>query len=505
MPISPLTRFTMALALLAFPAAFLWLEDTGKVSPVMTGVSLVLLVAAVFLLVRDGSAFDDRGFHRTRPGGERRALRKTAALLLGMVLAVAAMAAVRGIVLHLGGLATAWGALVVLVPLALFTAAVATGFTLALQRGRPVKPVLLALLVLPVFVYASPYVLPGWKLPGGQSMPSHWRADLTWGGVLGAAGYALAWWLAAARRSWWPALLAAALAGVLLPVFRRMPVVPPQGLPHAEVTVKRHAPRPEPSPDYEPLESKGLRIEGQLSADGLRDGEFVGFSLLADDGSNLGVIRAYQTARSSSWGGGSGTLMSSEEGFESGYPAIFSHLQRRLPGQPEVRWSGDEHLGENWIALPRGMGKDEIQAMPWQFRGVIYRIEHAADFAVSAPGFHPLPDGGSLHVWDMNRNPYGVTLGFRTVWPDDPRHPGHRLAGMSWAFLIDATGRKAAMIRLSNMAIDRALGSIWQDWNADLHYPGYPEGWTREEVLRSRLHLFTARPVSRVEATLPPP
>ena len=40
MPISPLTRFTMVLVLLAFPAAFLWLEDTGKVSPTMTGVSL---------------------------------------------------------------------------------------------------------------------------------------------------------------------------------------------------------------------------------------------------------------------------------------------------------------------------------------------------------------------------------------------------------------------------------------------------------------------------------
>jgi hypothetical protein len=368
--------------------------------------------------------------------------------------------------------------------------------------------VLLAMLVLPAVVYVSPWVVAGWTLRPGRVVFGHWTGDLTWGCVLGAAGFALAWWLAAARRSWWPALCVAAVAGVLLPVFRWVPVVPPLDLAVVERNLKRH-PREEAdrtltesARELGAIFTHAVRIEGQLRAEGLKDDEFIGFHRLIDSNPSLQVARGYRSGQGAGLGSDGGVLKPHGAGLASGHQALFAHLESRLPGRPEVTWERHEQRGENWVS-PSTV--EQLDAMTWQVRGALYQIRSAGDFPVSRPGSYPMTGEGVVQVWDMKPDPYGVGLGFRTIWPDEPRFPEYAFAGMSWAYLVDEPGKKAALVRLSNVGNRRALGSAWRDWSVALHHPGWPEGWTREEVLRSRLHLFTARPVGRVEATLPPP
>jgi hypothetical protein len=94
MPLSPFTRLLIALTLLAFPWFFMWLEDSySRVSSTMLGVSLTLLVATVFMVVRDNPVFDDRAFLRSRPGGDSKAFRRSTRTLLGIVAVVSLMAA----------------------------------------------------------------------------------------------------------------------------------------------------------------------------------------------------------------------------------------------------------------------------------------------------------------------------------------------------------------------------------------------------------------------------
>lgn len=241
----------MVITLLASAGAVAWLEDrSGTICATMIGAALFLLAVTVGKLVMDGSIFDDRGFHRTRPGGERMALRRLNRILAGLVIAIAAMPAVRCWIYNLGWESATWAAVLALVPAAWFTTAVATGVNLSLQGKSSVRTVILVLVGVPVGLMLLTMIVPytgRWIIPvflvRWIDIPK-WTDTLTWAVALGAAGCGIAWWLASRWRQSKTALLIAGLTGILIQLhLTKYPLVPTRDLPASGVKIERLPPR----------------------------------------------------------------------------------------------------------------------------------------------------------------------------------------------------------------------------------------------------------------------
>ena len=526
MPLSPATRILIALTLLAFPWIFVWLDDDGgRKSATMTGVSLSLLVAAVFLLIRDGSAFDDRAFHRTRPGGERRAFRRISVILMGMVVVVSLMPAIRCLYFHLGFRSAGQGAVVAFMPMLLATAALATGFTLALQRGRSFKVVVVTLIAIPVALYLAPTAVPGSSRFFGPFRSSHWPSELTWFGVVGAAGFSSAWWLAAGRRRWLTGLVLAGVTAACLPVLRfKGAVIRPGEMPAAPVKIIRipgftedpAVGRSAASREMDDWKTSYRSMEGRIVAEGLRDDEFVAVSRIIDGRPDTRIGLGHFSERGGGWSWTNGVLRTTDSRFDSGHQSLIDHLKSRLPGNPTVsgnRWNLEY---ENFVSIQDGRDFPDLDAIDWNVEGALFRVETLGSFPVSEHGIHRLPRGGVARVWPIQRSPHGIALGFRLIAPHqtepavdyrpgDPWSQPYRTEYQTWMFLVNENQTKAVLLFDRPGYATRAFGSEWRNCNVALHAPrswNAPD-WTPEEVLKSRLYLIESRPLGRVQATLP--
>lgn len=527
MPLSPATRILIALTLLAFPWIFVWLDDEGgRKSATMTGVSLSLLVAAVFLLIRDGSAFDDRAFHRTRPGGERRAFQHISGILLGMIFIVSLMPAVRCLCYHLGARSAVQGAVVVFVPLLGVTAALATGFTLALQRGRSVKVVVVTLIAIPVALYLAPAAVPGLvSLFRGTFWPSHWSSELTWFGVVGAAGFSAAWWLAAGRRLWLTGLVVAGVTAACLPFLRfkgavirpgEMPVVPVKLIRLPGFTEDPAVGRSAASREMDEWGLKYRRVEGRLIAEGLREDEFVTVGRIIEGRRDLRLGIAHFSGSGRGWSSANWILRTSDSRFDSSRQSLLAHLKSRLPGNPALSgylWHQD---WENVVEIHGSPDGPDLDAMDWNIEGALFRVEPLGSFLVSEHGIHRLPGGGVARVWPIRRNVHGFSLGFRLIAPHqtepavgyragEPWSDPYRAEYQCWMFLVNESQTKAVLLFENAGNAHRAFGSVWRNFNVTLHAPRLADApdWNPGEILKSRLYLFESRPLGRVQATLP--
>ena len=526
MPLSPATRILIALTLLAFPWIFVWLdEEGGRKSGIMTGVSLSLLVAAVFLLIRDGSAFDDRAFHRTRPGGERRAFRHISGILLGMVVVVSLMPAIRCLCVHLGVRSAMQGAVVAFVPMLGVTAALATGFTLALQRGRSVKVVVVSLIAIPVALYLAPTAVPGLYRFLGPFRPGLWSSELTWWGVVGAAGFCAAWWLAAARRRWLAGLMLAGVTAASLPVLRskgavirpgEMAVAPVKLIRLPGFTEDPSVGRSAASRDMDEWAIGYHRMEGSIVAEGLRDDEFVAVSRIIGGRPDIRLGLGHFSEKGGGWSSTNGVLRTTDPRFDSGHQSLLAHLKSRLPGNPTVSENHWNLNYENVVSVQDGREFPDLDAIDWNVEGALLRVETLGSFPVAEHGNHQLQRGGVARVWPIRRSLHGISLAFRLIAPHqtepdidyrpgDPWSQPYRTEYQTWIFLVNESQTKAVLLFDRPGYATRAFGSEWRNCTVALHAPRSTDApdFTPDEVLKSRLYLFESRPVGRVQATLP--
>lgn len=526
MATSPLTRLLIALTLLAFPGVFVWLEDgsTGLTGSFL-GASIVLLIATIWKVVRDYAPFDDRAFHRTRPGGDARAFRKATMTLTLLLIAIASMAAVRGVVLNLGWRATVASSFIVLTLLTCLTGAVATGFSLETDRRDMARRIALVMLGVPVAILLwnrAGSFMPGWR----SIMDIDYQTTfiMLWA-VIGSIGYALAWWLASARKRWTVALGIAGCLGAVLPFLPRYPFVFNDdfpSLPVSPVVVERTA----------AAEAPGKRsfggmycIEGQLTARGLKDGEFVGFHKLIHRDPGAAVFQAFMSPGRNGVAGSHlwrGILWNRSAPASSGQRMMIEYLVAQLP-EPRVFDSrGDLDFMENWAGTiyyggaKARLAVEEIAQSSWHVNGTVYRWESAGDFPVAEGGWGQLPDEGAVRVMPadprlaVNMNSLGLRitrpLDFFSKHPRGSRHSdkGHWiLTDLPVVLLRDPLDGKVRWLQVHPGKTGQGLASQWENFAISLeNKDARPE--QRPSLLRSRLYLFIPRPVGTVDATLPP-
>lgn len=530
MPPSPLTRCFACLAVLAFPGVFLWLEDgNGTVAMVLLGIALSLWVAAAWLLVHDAPAFDDRAGHRTRPGGEARAFRRTTLVLSGSAAAVAAMALARGWCCNLGWRTAAGAAVLVFLLLAMFGTAVATGFTLASRRAGGRRLVALVLLVPPLA--GGMWSQETTRIPPGLGFVQASTTGLTVAVAVAAPGYLLAWWLAACRKRWLPALALAGLSGAALPLLHGSGFVlarEPRPLPDATVTISRRPPPPQVEtvtsnrPGAGAFAERFVSIEGRFEVGGLRDDEFVSFVSLFADAPGGGVAQGHKYRGGWGWGGNErGILRNTPTAAPAARRDLLEHLAGRIPGRPRLVLEPEDEWSANWVNLRSPT--ESLEHRAWHIDGSVMRLEDGGGFVVGNGGWRRLPAGGIVRVWPALSNAYGVTTRIRIVLPDRDGMLRAATAGgdrfshfaipgdRPRVFLVDPAGRTATLPHVNGTFVaGRGLGSHWEEWSVNLLYINGPRGHdpaTEQAVadlLRSRLHVFTARPVARVRAVLPP-
>ncbi|MEK7950899.1 hypothetical protein [Luteolibacter soli] len=540
--VSPLSRILMVLTLLAFAGAFSFVEEPGGTfRNTLTGASLTLWAVTIARLVTEGSACDDRGFHRTRPRGERMALRRINCILAGMVVAIASIAAVRGWIYHLGWPSALWAAAITLVPVASFTMAMAAGTGILIQRKTSVRRVILILLAGPIGLALVTMVVPytarwissivsDYRMGMGfewRSMPA-WMSAPTWASALGVAGYGVAWWLASRQRRGRTAILLAGLTGILIQLrVTKAPLEPETSLPVSAVKIER---LPAPPPSKSLSESMmprfrddwGMRdpqILSSLRATNLGENEHIDFNLLIDP-------QEHSSQRYQSPSGGLGRdhdafLLKDSENLwlRSDLDALMDDLARRLPGYPKLEYRNGQDSISQRESISNKADQAQLTTAPWTIDGVMFQLDDLGSFPVLAHSSSRLNGGGMVKTWDLRLSHYETSLGFRVIQPDPPSVPApdqmlfdgmyaRPAANMIWAIMVNESSTKALMVldgRNFQMGRQRAFGSHWSDFWLNLRYSGNPQKWTEEEVLRSKIHLFVSRPVAKVHASLPPP
>ena len=533
MPLSPLTRLLIALTLLAFPWFFMWLEDSSsRVSSTMLGVSLTLLVAAVFMVIRDNPAFDDRAFHRSRPGGDSKAFRRSTGTLLGIVAAVSLMAAARSLFYHLGWKATVASTLIVFTQVGLLTAALATGFTLASHRGGMTRRIAVVMLGLPTALY---FLTLEWQSArlwlGPQELMTEWMTGIGLATLVGVVGFGLTWWLTAGRRRWTLALVLAGLTATCLPLLngrsgRRAAGI--EALPVSPATLTRHpvvvVKKPE-DPRLSELRKTGdeiLPFEGRLSVDGLKDDEFVSIARLGTDQLSPQIALGYQIRGFGGFGGADGILRQSDSTSMTRRRSLLEHLTSRVPGHPELILSEENQATGNWVSFPRYPRENQVidlegtlENLTWSIDGRVFQVEDAGSFPLATGGWHRLPAGGTVRVWPVNQSIHGSSIRMRLVISafDDlvyDRGIDGETAGLPMALIVDESGRRAwlpTVVGGGMPTLDSRnfrLASRWLDWEIRFG-ESYRSRIPPDEVLRSRLYLFLSRPGARIQASLPPP
>lgn len=522
MATSPLTRLLITLTLLAFPGVFVWLEDdsTGLAGS-FVGVSILLLIATTWKVVRDYAPFDDRAFHRTRPGGDARAFRKATMTLALLLVAIASMAAMRGVVLNLGWRATIASFFIVLTLLTCLTGAVATGFSLSTDRRDMARRIALVMLGVPVAILL--WNRAGSFMPGRRSIVDiGYQASviMLWS-VIGSIGYALAWWLASARKRWSATLVTAGCLGAVLPFLTRHPFAfndDHPSLPVSPVVIVR-------TPETGIANTSALYpLEGRLITRGLNEDEFVGFHEIIPGRQGVSVIQAYfadKSLDSARHNLQRGILWNRTDPLLSNQRLMIDYLSDRLPEPRHFDPPEPTGLLGNWAAIRTDGIEENLQPLEigqrtWRIRGTVYRWEPAGDFPVGEGGWGQLPDEGAVRVWPadprlaMSMNSLGLRitrpLDFFSKHPRGSSHPhdGHWIFTDTPVVLLrDPLDGKVRWLQVHPGKTGQGLASRWENFAASLeNKDASPE--QRPSLLRSRLYLFVPRPVGKVDTTLPP-
>ena len=519
--LSPLTRLLVVCTPLSFAGVLWWLEDE---SPGLTGtwlgIALSLLVTSIVFVVRDNAVFNDRAFHRTRPGGDARAARCIVVTILALVLSIALLAALRGIILNLGWRANFWSAVILFTLIGWIAFAVATGVTLASGRGGRTRRIALVMIGLPIMVFL-------WKNPQGTSRLGGFGYEtmviMLWPFV-GTAGYALAWWLATARRRWAPALVVAGGVGMALPFLGSVPLwfssLPE--LPLSTLILER---LPTDSP-----KSRGnlLEIEGQLVAPGLGKNEFIGFERLipGEPGTRMGEVQVMQVSSSPDRFGPSGSdlwrgiLWNRIDPSKSGQVAMIEDLASELPKPSVLQLTKHQLHQGNWAAYMRlklnaSFDTDYIVDSTWFPEGAVYRWEPAGEFPLAKGGWGWLPSGGCLRVRPLEEGGRMTAISLRVIRPfflytESPRMIGIKpdglqiTSGLPVVFIRDPETGNVLVPPVSGSREGMGLASEWQNLSADTGYWEMTEE-QRAALRRSNVHVFFPRPLARVLAELPPP
>lgn len=505
MPVSPYVRVLLGLTLLAFPWVFVTMVDPQSwLAPGTLGIALSLWAATVFLLVRDGAAFDERALHTTRPGGRSTAFVRSSAVLLTIPFAVALMVTVRGTWFHLGWEATLTGAAIALVLLLAITLALATGFVLSFTRSRAIRRVPWVMVALPIvahLVIAESQKLSPWP---GVRMYEAWTLKPSFSIALAAAGYGFAWWLAAKRGHWRGGLVAGGVAGLcwLLPDketktaalppaavgFRRLPVV------LIEKTGEVGSAFPENS-----IVSGGLRDDEMLDA----FLKLPGASLDKTSGEWVRAERRTEDFQISIW--------NSKDNAAESWQQIAWFLASRVPSRPRIPKSQYESPRElRFRKFDAGVILESWNSKEWEIRGQVRRFEHQGSFSLFAGGNQPLQPRGLVKLWPAVEIGNSLEMSYQLTVPAASR-PGEGLASVqgnqvifedSYLLLVNRSGT-LALGTSSSLSTGEASGlaSAWRKQTVEFPVPP----WPADELEGARVHLFTSRYVSQVRLKVPPP
>ena len=393
MPLDPLTRLLTLLTLIAFPLVFVTMVDPNSwLAPGSLGIALSLWAAALFGIVRSGAVFDERAFHSTRPRGLEQAFLRSSSMMLGVIVWVSLVALFRGWHFHLGWRATWAGAFIAFTLLFIFTFAVATGSNLANSRARATHWVGWIMVAAPVVTHlaiAESHHGEPWP---GANLYTSWTMNLTWGAIVSALAYGIAWCLVA-RRLWWSGLLLCGIAGVCLsvPAFRK-PLFGgnPAQLPRSSVIIGR---LPMMNPVAIGQNESGticsLDPTDFLTLTGLRDDEVflaeevLPFFLVDNKSwSTITMHSGLPRLAVTHW-----NSMERLPSKERTYARLFtSQLPFRLPDQPKAEWYRSNEFGEE-IRFPQTEAERVLAGLnggAWELSGHIRRITHEGSFGLFA-------------------------------------------------------------------------------------------------------------------------
>ncbi|MBN8459170.1 MAG: hypothetical protein J0M04_15165 [Verrucomicrobia bacterium] len=494
-----LLAVTVALTGVAGDGPLWWLGVAG----------VLLLAAAVAEMVRGAGAFDERAFHRTRPGGERRVFLRQTVWLLVVPLAVGLVAVARGWWWNLGwsGSLTVGG--VVFVLLLLCSVAVATGVVLGTGRSRRKFVVAWLMLGVPVAVYVWQAEMGHWQSAPLPLRFALWTSRFDSGVTIATGGFCLAWWMAAGYRRWKVALAVATAAGLCVPMLEyRANAAKPAATRRvleervpSDVTIRRT-----------PLNQIAARKGGAkvpwnwLDVSGVREDEilrlYVNVDVQDGGGANLG--------RSGDYFGGS-VFFSGRVGIRA-LSGISEAQCGLLPGEriskvsPKSLWVSGMHEIDHgdFGNLKRG---------DWRIYWEIVRPAYAGSVPLAAGGRLELPAGGVFKVDPVRQHASGFeiktfeicatddSLGSSTPW----MWPTRLKLGV---ILVSGNGRKAVV--LSSMHVGAGLvvegtglGTRWIRSTIDFRWrsrDGQPVGSIEngelepEDLQGARIHVLDMRP-----------
>ncbi len=518
MPLSPLTKLLAALALMAFPVVFATMMRTGSwAAPGSLVAALSLWAAAIWGMVRSGGAFDERAFHATRPRGKRKAFLRSSLPMICFVMAVAAMAAFRGWYYHLGWRAALGGALIVFVLLFLFTFAVATGFMLAFCQSRATRAVAWGVIGLPLLAHVVMVETKGGRMWPGALVFESWTANLHVNVVWAAAGFALAWWLAARRALWWPSLAACTLAGVtlsLIPDGESLPGTEGDGLPPAKLSAKRiKLTVPEPVAEEDATGYVRLRHDDLLELGSLRDDEMAAMWCVMPpipgkhEELPTGPIERIQIAFAHWNRRGSG----SPSGLD---PHPF--LASLLPSHPQLEASAWPDVD---MRFRREMVPEALEAFrggDWKLGGTVLKVEYSGSVPLHQGGRLRLAGGGSMVLEPAARHGRGFSVSCTTLTPSPRFRPDRNRPGLPISpfhsetivrfhlLLTNRSGSKAMGTRDFGGSRATVIASEWRKVEY-LFNEWHRLDWPEEELAGARVHVFASTPVAEIDQKLPPP
>jgi hypothetical protein len=512
MPLSPLTRLLIVLTLLAFPWVFVtMMEPRSWLAPGLLGVALSLWTAALFGIVKSGASFDERAFHPTRPRGRQRSFARSSRVMLGVCVAVALMAAIRGWHYHLGWQATWAGTLIVFSLMFLFTAAVATGFNLyfnQVRNKRWVGWIMVALPVLVHFVIVEMKDKPAWP---GAAVFTSWTSGFSPAVMTAAALYGLALWLATRRNMWWLGLIACGGAGLSLVIVKgvrsRDPIMP--GPPPRAIEIRR-------LPLVDTQADAGWIKGGQRTFDFI---DFLPITGLAKDevlsGSGILPLPPMETITLSGgrfkvksgfhlldWQRGDRTDVTAKD--------MAWILASQLPSRPKVEGPIFAQAVAEML-----LGVDETAAIlkqldekDWEFRGHIHRIVHQCEVPLFRGGSRRMKALGHVKLRPARQTEWELTVPYRMVIPARAFDPNLRYSvpGLpSYALIVNRSG--TATVKSDpwyRNDDDAGVASTWQ--NSTFRFPLQSlSTWPASELEGATIHLFTIEPSATVNMTLPPP
>ena len=516
MPLSPFTRLLWLLTALVFPLVFLTLEARNPwVANTLLGIALLLLLAAVFLTIRGGGAFDERAFHLTRPQGTGRVFRQQTLMGLGTAAGVTLLAVARGYWFNLGWRA-AWAAgLVVWVLVLVIIAAAATGFTLAMGRSRATAKVVWALIGIPVGLQL-------WLMEISHRSPRSaglavmaWTINLNLGVVIAAIGYGLAWWLAAGRRNWRGSLLVAALAGASLSLPARYgPLLgrEPAPLPPAAVHIERVSVTDSELSTGVTASGAELRAADFFRVSGLRTDEYLALSGILPVRHEVQVPRVVER-----FGNHFGACFraASIPAPASGWVSS-EVVGGDLPGWPlDAVTPGSYH---SWVRLDPATAR-QVEQADWPVSGSVSRIERVGSLPLLEGGRLNFPGAGCIRMWPAQRGrdirgvdsleleTQIIVPHYRLAQPARSSNEGSALSmtGLVQMAVVDGSGRRAIILERGGDQERWGLASCWMRRRDSIPIASTMVGWSTAEIDGAKVYIFLTYPIGTVEQLLPPP